>query len=295
MFYFRLKDLKIAKKCDIIFIYREAFPLGTTYFEKRFANLNKKIIYDFDDAIFLNDTSNANKKFSWLKNPQKTNKICNLADLIIVGNKFLYEYAKNYNENVVIIPTTSDLEKLNLKNLISNDKKNTNSICIGWTGSETTIKHFELAIPFLKKLKEKFKNKIYFKVVANRYDLQTLDVKFVEWNIETEFEELLEFDIGIMPLPDDKWSKGKCGFKGLQCMSLKIPVVMSAVGVNFEIIQNGENGFLADTENDWINYLSELIENKKLREQIGQQGYETVKQKYSFEAWKNDYLKLYSL
>jgi glycosyltransferase involved in cell wall biosynthesis len=93
-----------------------------------------------------------------------------------------------------------------------------------------------------------------------------------------------------MPLPDDEWAKGKCGLKGLQYMALEIPTLMSPVGVNTEIIQNGVNGYLPDKENEWVDILSGLIENKELRERIGKAGRQTVVNKYSVEAWKQKYL-----
>ena len=315
-FFHRLKDIKIAKDCDIIFIYREAFMLGTIFFEKKFKKLGKKIIYDFDDAIWHNDTSNANKNFAWLKNTKKTIKICELADLVIVGNQFLADFALNYNKKVKIIPTTLNLNQNSiLKGIPINSDSHCglepqfpnldvggnvstvqqSKICIGWTGSDTTLKHFYQAIPTLQKLKQKYSDKIYFKVIANKYEKQSeFEVKFAEWNKENETEELLEFDIGIMPLPDNEWSKGKCGFKGLQYISLKIPVVMSAVGVNNEIIKNGKNGFLANNEDDWLNYLSELIESPELRNKIAEEGYKTVENNYSFNAWKDKYLEIFN-
>lgn len=287
----RQKDLKIAKECDTIYIYREAFFLGTTFFEKRFAKLGKKIIFDFDDAIWLNDTSNANKHFSFLKKPKKTAEICKLATTVIVGNKYLADYAKQFNKNVVIIPTTLNTYSNNC--LLWTSKIRKSKVCIGWAGSGTTTKHFETAIPVLKKIKEKYGNKIYFKVISNQYFKNEVKFKFTQWKIETENQELLEFDIGIMPLPDDQWSKGKCGFKGLQCMSLGIPVVMSAVGTNCDIINNGKNGFLASTEEQWVEYLSELIDNQELRQRIGENGKQTVEDKYSFDVWKKKYLNLF--
>ena len=97
-----------------------------------------------------------------------------------------------------------------------------------------------------------------------------------------------------MPLPDDKWSKGKCGFKGLQYMSLQIATIMSPVGVNSEIIQNGINGFLASTETEWIEKLSLLISNTELRNQLGKQARQTIIEKYSVEAWKEKYLQYFN-
>ena len=112
------------------------------------------------------------------------------------------------------------------------------------------------------------------------------------WQLNTEIQDLHQIDIGIMPLPNDEWSKGKCGFKILQYMAIGIPSVASAVGANKEIIKHYENGFLVNDEKDWLKYLSELIENKTLRRKIGQAGRKTVEEKYSVEANKDKYLNV---
>ena len=277
-----------ANEYDFIFIQRETFMLGTSFFEKRFAKSKAKMIFDFDDSIWLLDVSNANKGFAWLKNPNKTAEIISVSDVVVGGNPYLCDYAKRFNENVKLIPTTIDtIEYTNKGN------KNT-SICIGWSGSLTTLKHFDHASPFLKKLKEKYGDKISIKAIGDaNYRNEALNVISLPWKKENEVEELSTFDIGIMPLPDDKWASGKCGLKGLQYMALEIPTVMSPVGVNSEIIQDGVNGFLASTEEQWIEKLSRLIESKELREKMGKAGRKTVEEKYSIESQKSNYLKLF--
>jgi glycosyltransferase involved in cell wall biosynthesis len=288
-FFHRLRDVRITKDCDLIFIYREAFMLGTTYFEKKLAKTKVPIIFDFDDSIWLNDTSDGNKNLAWLKRPEKNAKICGLSTLVLVGNKFLADYAKQYNSNVFILPTILNIDYHNFSK--SQIKKS--AVCIGWTGTTTTLKHFYTAIPVLKRIKEKYKEKVYFKVIANTktWD-KDIDVKLTQWNKETEIDDLCEFDIGIMPLPNDKWSNGKCGFKGLQCLSLEIPAVMSPVGVNTEIIEHGVNGFLADDDEQWFEILSKLIENPELRKEIGKNGRKTIEEKYSVNVWEDKFLDL---
>jgi glycosyltransferase involved in cell wall biosynthesis len=277
-----------ANNYDFIFIQRETFMLGTSFFEKRFAKSKAKLIFDFDDSIWLLDVSNANKAFAWLKNPNKTAEIIALSDVVVGGNPYLCDYAKQFNKNVKLIPTTIDTAEY-----INKGNKNT-SVCIGWSGSLTTLKHFNHAVPFLKKLKEKFGDKISIKAIGDaNYKNEELNVISLPWKKESEVEELSTFDIGIMPLPDDKWASGKCGLKGLQYMALEIPTIMSPVGVNSEIIQDGINGFLASGEEEWIEKLSRLIESKELREKIGKAGRKTVEEKYSIESQKNNYLKLF--
>lgn len=286
-----LKLFKLSNKAndfDFIFVQRECFMLGTCYFEKRFSKSRAKLFFDFDDSIWLLDVSNANKAFSWLKNPDKTSKIISFSDVILAGNAYLADYARQFSKNVKIIPTTIDtVEYTRVKN-------NNTSVCIGWSGSLTTLKHFDFAVPFLVKLKQKFGDKISIKVIGDgNYINEQLNIKGLPWKKENEVEELSTFDIGIMPLPDDKWANGKCGLKGLQYMALEIPTIMSPVGVNSTIIQDGENGFLASTENEWIEKLTQLIESKELRERIGKAGRKTVEEKYSVEALKDTYLQLF--
>lgn len=277
-----------ANDYDFIFIQRESFMLGTSFFEKRFSKSKAKLIFDFDDSIWLLDVSNANKAFAWLKNPNKAAEIISMSDAVVGGNPYLCNYAKQFNKNVKLIPTTIDtIEYTNKGN------KNT-SICIGWSGSLTTLKHFDHAVPFLKKLKEKYGDKISIKAIGDKnYKNEALNVISLPWRKENEVEELSTFDIGIMPLPDDKWASGKCGLKGLQYMALEIPTIMSPVGVNSEIIQDGVNGFLASTEDEWINKLTQLIESKELRQKVGKAGRKTVEEKYSIESQKTAYLKLF--
>ena len=283
----RLKDIKRAENFDIIFIYREAFMIGTTYFEKKLSKKCKNIILDFDDSIWLNDVSYGNSNLKWLKNPLKTDKIISLASCVFAGNSYLAEHARKFNENVKIIQTTIDTN-YHTPEKWSKEKK---GVCIGWTGTSTTLKHFETAVPVLNKIKQKYGNAIYFKVIVNfEYKNNILNLSSTPWNKETEIQDLCEFDIGIMPLPDDDWSKGKCGFKGLQYMALEIPTIMSPVGVNSEIITDGCNGFLASAEEEWIEKLSALIESSELREKLGKAGRQTVVEKYSVEAWKDKYL-----
>lgn len=289
-FFIRLKDIFRAKRYDIIFIYRDAYFFGGIFFEKLLKLSNAKIIMDFDDSIWINDVSDANKNFAWLKGSNKTPKIIRLSDLVIVGNEYLAGYAKKYNDNVLIIPTTIDTKEYQPLKI----KKEKYPVCIGWSGSITTIKHFEFALPFLKELKKLYGDKIHIKVIGDgNYRNKDLDIIGQPWKKETEINDLLDIDIGIMPLPDDEWAKGKCGLKGLQYMALEIPTIMSPVGVNTDIIEQGKNGFLAKEHTEWIACLSKLIDNVELRKQIGLEARKTVEEKYSCNSQKDLYLKTF--
>jgi len=143
-------------------------------------------------------------------------------------------------------------------------------------------------------LNEKYPNQLYLKFIADKpIEITEIETIFCKWNKSTEVEDLCEVDIGIMPLPNDDWAKGKCGFKGLQYMSLGIPAVMSPVGVNNTIINDGINGYLANNNAEWVDIISKLIESKELREKIGKEGIVTVEQNFSFNAQKDTYLALF--
>lgn len=288
----RFRDAMHANHYDIIFVQREAFMTGSLFFEKKFAKSKAKLIFDFDDAIWYHDVSEANKKFGWLKDPAKTGKIIALSDLIFAGNQYLADFALKFNKNVLIVPTTIDTDEY--KPFASVDHNNT-KIVIGWSGSITTIRHFELALPFLKKLREKYGELLEFRVIGDgNYRNAELGIQGISWKKEDEIKELTSFDVGIMPIPDDDWSKGKCGLKGLQYMALEVATVMSPVGVNSDIIKDGVNGFLASKTDEWVEKISMLIDDSSLRRKLGIAARKTVIDQYSVNSQKQVYLNAFN-
>jgi glycosyltransferase involved in cell wall biosynthesis len=287
----RNRDVKRFKDFDIIFIQREASFLGTSRYEQKAFESGAKVIFDFDDSIWMPDTSPGNRKWQWIKKPTKLYENLKYATVVIAGNSYLANEAKKINANTVIIPTTIDTTI----HKPMPEKRADKTITIGWSGSISTIKHFESIEPVLQKLRSKYGEKIRFKMIGQTsYHHPTLNVVSVPWSERTEVEELNSFDIGIMPLPNDEWSKGKCGLKGLSYMACGVPAVMSNGGVNAEIISNGINGFLATTETEWFDVLCRLIENGELREKIGKAGRQTVIDRYSVDANKNKYLEVFT-
>jgi glycosyltransferase involved in cell wall biosynthesis len=283
----RLKDLRNASHYDIVFVQREAFMTGSSWFERKLASGRPKLVFDFDDSIWLLDTSSANKRWEWLKSSLKTKEIIAVADLVFAGNPYLAEYAMQFNRNVKIIPTTIDTDRFRRKTPYIDSE----TVCIGWSGSITTIKHFDEALPVLTRIKQKYGNKVRFSLMGDpEYSNESLDIKGIAWSDATEVDVISSFDIGIMPLPDDEWVKGKCGLKGLSYMALEIPTVMSALGVNTSIIKDGENGFLAATEEEWFHKLSNLIDSFALRKKLGANGRLTVENRYSVNANKKLYI-----
>jgi glycosyltransferase involved in cell wall biosynthesis len=287
----RLGDVARASRYDIIFVQREAIQLGTALFEDALSRTDARLVFDFDDAIWLSNASEANRRFAWLKRPGKTSRIISLADMVFAGNEYLMDYASQFNTQVKLVPTTIDTDRY-VKGLVPPHR---GRVCIGWSGSITTIQHFELMIPILRRLRQRFGEKVYFKVIGDGgYRSDELEIQGVDWNPGTEVDDLSELDIGLMPLPDDEWAKGKCALKGLQYMALGTPTVMSPVGVNADIIRDGLNGFLARSEDDWFEKLSRLIESPPLREELGNAARDTVRRSYSVESQKRRYVEYLS-
>ncbi len=287
----RLRDVLHANNYDIIFVQLEAFMTGSFFFEKRFAKSHAKLVFDFDDAIWNHDVSEANKKFGWLKDPCKTEHIIAISDLVIAGNQYLADYALQFTDRVVIVPTTIDTEEYQPRKKTGTNHK----VVVGWSGSITTIRHFELALPFLQKLREKYGDLLEFRVIGDgNFVNNDLGIRGIPWKKDDELDELSSFDIGIMPIPDDDWSKGKCGLKGLQYMALEVATVMSPVGVNRTIIKDGENGFLATSTEEWVAKLSQLIEDAQLRNNLGKAARCTVMNAYSVQSQQQRYLELFT-
>jgi glycosyltransferase involved in cell wall biosynthesis len=277
------------KQYDYIFIHREATPIGPSFFEY-FASrwLKKKIIYDFDDAIWIPNFSEANSFFSFLKGYGNVHKICSYAYKISCGNEYLCDYAKQFNKNVVYNPTTIDTN--NYHNRVKDQSGE--EFVIGWTGSHSTIRYIGEIVPVLSKLEKKYT--FTFRVISDfkpEFELNSLE--YVKWKKESEIEDLLGFNIGIMPLVNDKWANGKCGFKALQYMSLGIPALVSPVGVNSRIVDHGLNGFICDTPEEWETSIETLLKNRETLGEMSKQTRKKIIDYYSVKSNSDNFIGLF--
>jgi glycosyltransferase involved in cell wall biosynthesis len=279
---------------DWVFIHRECAPIGPPIFEFIIAKVfGKKIIYDFDDAIWLPNTSEENKLAGWLKFHGKVKSICRWSYRVSCGNEWLADFARQFNSRVVVNPTTIDTEKIHNPNLFPARKPN-EKIVIGWTGTHSTLQYLKPIIPVLQEIEKKFP--VVIRIISNKNpELPLQSVEFIPWNKQTEIQDLCSFDIGLMPLTDDAWAKGKCGFKALQYMALEIPCVASPVGVNTSIISHSVNGFLFKSNDEWTKTLEELIQQPELRTRIGLAGRQTVVERFSVVSNSSTFLSLTSV
>jgi glycosyltransferase involved in cell wall biosynthesis len=261
---------------DAIIIHRELMPVGPAVLERWLAKRGIPILYDFDDAIFLPDVSEANRRFQWLKWPGKTGDICRLSAHVIVGNDYLKQYALRHTGHVTVIPTTIDTQHYTPK--ASNDI--TGTPVIGWSGSRTTVKHLRSLEPALRELRRLMEFRLAV-IGGDGRGVSGIEVEHRPWNAEGEVADLHSFDVGIMPLPDDAWTRGKCGLKALQYMAAGIPTVASPVGVNAAFIEDGCNGFLAASQGEWVEKLARLLSDSELRRRFAAEGRRTVEARYS--------------
>ncbi len=263
--FIRLKNLFKASSNDVVIVRRKLLQP----WESIFLSLRScKVIFDFDDAILYKSSPPYNsivRKFRF-------KYMVRSADVIIAGNSYLKELATKYTDpnKIYILPTPIDLSKYRKKNYSIKSSQ----ITLGWIGSKSTLKYLKELIPVFNKLGEKYKN-LKLKIVANAFfDCDKLPVEKIEWDYDDEVNELVSFDIGLMPLDDTPWSRGKCSFKLIQYLAVGIPGVCSPVGMNADVIKNGENGLWATSLDEWENQLSLLIEDIDLRKRMGSAAFE---------------------
>ncbi len=271
----RSTELRDINKYDLVYLFREAAILGPPWFERRIARSGVPIVFDFDDAVFVSYKSPSNGYLSYLKFPAKTAEIVRLSEHVMAGNQYLADYSLQYNEKVTIVPTTINTEKYPMV-----ERPGPDVPTIGWSGSFSTVQHLDTIRDTIRGIAET--EEFRLRVIGTpSYKIPDVDTEAMQWRSQTEIEDLSEIDIGIMPLPDEDWSRGKCGLKALQYMALGIPTVCSPVGVNSTIIKDGVNGFLADGPEEWIEVLKKLLHSPELRRKIGLAGRKTVENEYS--------------
>lgn len=276
----RLLDLARALRYDLVFVHREAYPFGGAFIESALHHMGKPIVFDFDDSIFIPSTSQHNIYIERFKKPGKTADIIRMSRAVIAGNEYLRQYARAYNKDVVVIPSAIDTAKY-CPAPAGIDRE---EVVIGWIGSATTRAFLYSMKDVFSELSRLHRN-VVIKIVGDGvYGFEMRNVVNKQWALDDEVDDLRGFDIGIMPMPDNEWTKGKCGFKNIVYMSLGIPVVCSPVGVNAEIVQDGVTGYLASTPADWLDRLSRLIRDRALRRRMGTAGRDRARRFYSVEA-----------
>jgi glycosyltransferase involved in cell wall biosynthesis len=276
----RMASLARSRNVDVFLVQREAFFLFGEWSE-RIASFSAPVVFDFDDALWVHAVSNANKRFARLKNVDKFERIVSLSSAVIAGNAYLAQWAGRYSSNVHIVPTVVDTDLF-----VPPVRQYREQVTIGWSGSPTTFVHLQSVLPALERIKAKYGSRVRFRVMGDpNFQYHPLGLKGERWTPQAELDLLREMQIGLMPVFDDELTLGKCGLKGLLSMAMGAATVMSPYGVATEIVQNGSNGLLSKTEDEWVDQLSTLIENPALRRRLGEAGRDTVVQRYSVQRW----------
>jgi len=258
----------LVTKNDIIFMQRPMSTDGnhSTFFEWLLTRFNKNLIFDYDDAIFV-------------ENEKKMRSLVSLSKACVCGNDYLADFARQHNSNTYIIPTPINTDKFIPKESVTKE-----NITIGWTGTSGNYAFFTpQLIHDIKAILQKYDN-VDFLFICDREPGEKFDFPytFIKWDDRSEVDDLQGIDIGLMPLIDSAWTKGKCGFKLIQYGSIAIASVASDVGVNSKVVLDGKSGFLINEENpNWAELLERLIHDQALRESMGKVAREHIENEYS--------------
>ncbi|HUO72544.1 MAG TPA: glycosyltransferase [Solirubrobacteraceae bacterium] len=271
----RQRDLRRAGKQDLLVVHRAAVVAGPAALDLAFLRLGVPAVFDFDDAIYLRNKS-VNRLFDRLKFASKTAVLCRHSALVSAGSRYLAEWARERSRAVVTVPTSIDTVRYTPRR----PAEARVPVVVGWTGSATTLPYLEGFAPILRDLASC--RSVQFRVVSNRAPvLPGLPVDWRPWSAATEVDEISAFDIGIKPLPDDPWTRGKCPMKELQYMALQIPTVCSAVGASREAVRHGVTGFSVSSRQEWLRALISLIDSYELRREMGAAGRGVVEREYA--------------
>lgn len=262
----------------------EFFPYFFPLFEKYLKFRKIPFILDFDDAIFHNYDASKNKIIRFLLGKKIPEAIA-AASCVVTGSPYLTSYASRFNQNVIEIPTSIDINRYSLK-----DMSNYKMFRIGWIGSKTTSKNILGIVPSLKKVA----SEIDCEIVLIGFDAQLsfdIDCKIKQWNGEREVDDIKQFDVGIMPLDDTLFNRGKCGFKLIQYMACGLPTISTPLETNIKIDQGNGNLF-ASTSDEWHNKLLYIYNNMELFYRVGKLNRETVERNYSIQSNAQKYIDL---
>lgn len=265
-----LDMLRQARRADVVIVLRKTFPAPLLFLLRRTA---RRLVFDFDDAVFCNtDGSPSRTRMARFR------AMARCCDQVLAGNAFLARHAAAFNPAVTVIPTCVDARRYDI-----GVEKPPDTLDLVWIGSHSTRKYLAEAMPWLAQAAQAVPQ-LRLKIVAD-FDLPGCGIATlpVSWRAETEVRELVSSHIGIAPMRDDDWSRGKCALKVLQCMAAGLPVVSSNAGANAEVIEDGVQGFLVATPEEWTARITQLAADAGLRRRMGEAGRRRVAADYSVE------------
>ena len=276
----RVASFSRLSKFDVVICEQEMLPFFPSLVEKFAMSRHPRFVLDYDDGAYV-------KYERWPILRTRIPRLMAAAHTVVVGNSHLATYARRYSNRVHIVPTVVDMSRY----VVEVDEADSEIIRLVWIGMPINAEYLRLVLPAIMRLQQEYP-KVRLRLIGagDRIPVGGLDVELFDWSEETEVKLLVESDIGIMPLPDTEFSRGKCGLKLIQYMALGLPVVASPVGENNEIVGENECGFLASSEDEWFVKLEALICSAELRKRLGDAGRQKAKAFYSleygFSRWK---------
>lgn len=288
----RIVVLTRSARYDLIVIEKELIPYFPAWIETFLERLGIPYVVDYDDAIFHLYDEHSNPLVRLIFR----NKIANVmrhAALVVAGNQYISDYATSVGATrVEIIPTVIDLNRYTAQKKDFAGRQSSRVFTIGWIGTPATAKYLHVIAPALKSVCAEGAARLRL-IGAGTVDIADVPVEVMEWREDREVQDLSTFDVGIMPLPDEPWERGKCGFKLIQYMASGLPVIASPVGVNVDIVQSGRNGFLCKTNDEWATAFRLLMNSAELCVQMGRVGRRMVEEKYCIQVQYKKLIKIF--
>lgn len=290
----RLLQLARVAQFDLVVIHREAFPFLTPALESVVLRRSKKVMFSFDDAIYAGhqDVAGLNHPFLYrLKYGRGVDEILRRCVHVIAGNRILGDYARTFNPNVTVIPTVVDCDYYRYREPQGADE---HPITVGWMGSRSTVSYLRFVEPALKTISMRYAGKVRFRFFGHPdYKPGLPASESLPFRIESEIADLHTLDIGIMPMPDTPWTRGKCAFKAIQYMATGPVAVASPVGVTTDLIEHNVNGLLARTVDEWFDSLCTLVEDAALRRRLSLRARRTIEDSYSVQFWSPTFVSVF--
>ncbi len=272
----RLICLMKARKFDLLWIEKELFPDLPGWFEYLLNFFGIRYVVDYDDAIFHNYDLSTNPWRRLLGS--KIDAVMRNASLVVCGNGYLADRAVSAGaRQIAVLPTVIDLTRYSVRSSAYSEK-----IVVGWVGSAATVKYLDIALPALRELSKEYS--VQLRVIGAEFSAQGIEVDCRPWSENDEVRQIQKFDIGIMPLADSHWERGKCGYKLIQYMACGVPVIASPIGVNEVIVEDGASGYLARDLDAWLDALRRFASDSTTRKVFGSRGRQLVEERYCLQV-----------
>ena len=280
----RLRDLLESRHYDAILVSREAIPFGPPWVEELISLFSRRpLLFDFDDATWVSYRSPTYGALGQLlKFPGKTARLIQASQHVFAGNSTLAHFARQFHSRVTLLPTSIDSDRF-----ARPPRPLSPPFTLGWIGSHSTSQYLRLITNGVVAASQQLEMKI--RIIGAKEKLedfartgpQPFDVSYRHWELESEIEEFQRLDVGVYPLVENEWTRGKCGFKAIQYMAAGVPCIASPVGTNLEVIEDGRNGLFAQSPKEWEEGIIRLLTDQPFRERIIAEGYRTVRERYS--------------